>query len=529
MEPLEYLDLDLRIDRSADRYTANVLFSPHGEAKVEFALPFSDDRLELLVLRMGHARGGTRSMRSDEVDAARELGSKLFGAVFSNEVLACLRSSLDDAEQAGKGLRLKLHLQNVPELADLPWEFLLDPHLNRFFAQSNQTPIVRYIEIPERIRPLKTTLPLEILVMISSPEDYPALDVKKERSSLESALKPLTKTGKVRTTWLEDATMTSLQRELRSGSYHVLHYVGHGGFDKQSEEGVLVLEDEHQHSFMARADQLGTLLHDSRQLRLAVLNSCEGARNSRTDPFAGVATTLIRQGIPAVVAMQFEITDVAAITLASEFYSALADGFPVDAALAEARKAIFAIPDDLEWGTPVLYSRTPDGVLFDVQRLEDKTQLSPPPQTTPLTSVMSEPGQRTAVAPPKERLPPPRIKNRRMARPSAGPPPSQQQLTPENLCGVWEISAEATQVRCVFHPNGTYEQSGIDQGKEFTGSGFYNLDAARSMLLMRDYRTTFENPFTIEIKEATLFVANNPLTHETFTCRKIGIRPLAQE
>src|SRR3954463_10066004 len=48
-------------------------------------------------------------------------------------------------------------------------------------------------------------------------------------------------------------------------------------------------------------------LRDLRSLRLAVLNSCEGARNSRTDPFAGTATTLVRQGsVPAVVAMQFE-------------------------------------------------------------------------------------------------------------------------------------------------------------------------------------------------------------------------------
>jgi hypothetical protein len=519
MESLKYLDLDLKIEKNPDGYTAKVLFSPHGEAHVDFTLPFSNDRLELLVLRMGHVRGGTRSMRTDEVEAARELGSNLFTAVFRNEVLACLTGSLDDAELAGKGLRLKLHLQDVPELADLPWEFLLDPRLNRFFAQSNQTPIVRYIEIPERIRPLATSLPLEILVMISSPSDYAALDIKKERSTLERALKPLTGTGRVRITWLENATMTSLQRELRNGSYHILHYVGHGGFDMQREEGVLVLEDEHRRSFLAGADQLGALLHDSRQLRLVVLNACEGARNSKTDPFAGVATTLIRQGIPAVVAMQFEITDIAAITFASGFYGTLADGFPVDAALAEARKAIYAIPNDLEWGTPVLYSRTPDGVLFDVKRLEAKTQPSPP-QPTPMTVAPNVSGQVLSVAPPTER-PPLRIKRKRPPQPM-GVSPSQHQLTPESLCGVWEMSAEATQVRCVFTPDGAYQESGIDRGKEFTGRGFYNFDTARTMLFMRDYRSTFWNPFTLEVKEATLFVANNPVTHETFTCRKIA-------
>ena len=134
------------------------------------------------------------------------------------------------------------------------------------------------------------------------------------------------------------------------------------------EEGVLVLEDEQRRGWLAGAHRIGTVLHDHRSLRLAVLNSCEGARNSRTDPFAGVAATLIRHGIPAVVAMQFEITDEVAITFAGAFYSALAEGFPVDAAVAEARKAIYAQPNDVEWGTPVLYMRSPDGRLFTVEQ-----------------------------------------------------------------------------------------------------------------------------------------------------------------
>jgi tetratricopeptide (TPR) repeat protein len=111
---------------------------------------------------------------------------------------------------------------------------------------------------------------------------------------------------------------------------------------------------------------LGMLLHDLRSLRLAVLNACEGARTSRTDPFAGTAQSLAQEGIPAVIAMQFEITDEAAITFAHEFYQAVADGYPVDAALAEARKAIFAQGNDVEWGTPVLYLRSPNGQIFEV-------------------------------------------------------------------------------------------------------------------------------------------------------------------
>jgi hypothetical protein len=94
---------------------------------------------------------------------------------------------------------------------------------------------------------------------------------------------------------------------------------------------------------------------------MAILNACEGARTSRSDPFAGVAQSLVQQGIPAVVAMQYEITDEAAITFSRELYGAIVDGYPIDAAVAEARKAIFAKGNDVEWGTPVLYLCSPDG------------------------------------------------------------------------------------------------------------------------------------------------------------------------
>jgi hypothetical protein len=362
------LDFELKMERIGDHYEVSVLNSPAGEASASFSLPFSEDRVENLILKLGAVRSGTRSVFTSELKAARELGGKLFEAVFSGEVRACLRSSLDRAgQQEHGGLRLKLRLQDAPELADLPWEYLFDSAFNRFFAQSIQTPIVRYMEIPRRISPLRVELPLRMLVMIASPEGHTQLDAAKEQSRLQSALEPLRRGGLVQVDWLEAGTLPALQRRLRDETYHIFHFIGHGGFDPEAGEGFLVLEDELGRGWQAEAHRLGTLLFDHRTLRLAVLNACDGARNSRTDPFAGTASTLIQQGVPAVVAMQFAITDTAAITFASEFYAALAQGYPVDAAVSEARKAIYAQPNDVEWGTPVLYMRTADGYLFQLQ------------------------------------------------------------------------------------------------------------------------------------------------------------------
>jgi hypothetical protein len=66
--------------------------------------------------------------------------------------------------------------------------------------------------------------------------------------------------------------------------------------------------------------------------------------------------------------MQFEISDEAAITFSHVLYEAIADGYPLDASMAEARKAVRNQPNATEWGTPVLYLRAPDGRIFDMSQ-----------------------------------------------------------------------------------------------------------------------------------------------------------------
>jgi hypothetical protein len=113
------------------------------------------------------------------------------------------------------------------------------------------------------------------------------------------------------------------------------------------------------------------MIRGHRSLRLVVLNACEGARSARDDPLGGVAQALARQGIPAVIAMQFEISDPAAIAFSQSFYQAIADGLPVDVAMVEARRAMFAEGHEVEWATPVLYLRSPDGRVFTRGPMED--------------------------------------------------------------------------------------------------------------------------------------------------------------
>jgi hypothetical protein len=371
MAVLEYLDFDLLVEQlGGNRYRVRVLNSPAGQASGLVQLPFSELELENFLLRIGRPRRGVRRLESPEMEAAKQFGGKLFKAVFDNELLSALRSSLDEANKQERGLRLRLRLNDAPTLVNLPWEYLYNPTLNRFLTLSASTPLVRYLELPERITPLKVKPPLRALVMIANPSDYSSLDVEREWQNLKTALRELERRSLLKLDRLQAATPGALQDQLRRKEYHIFHFIGHGGFHEQAQDGILLLEDEAGRGRPLSGQFLGTLLHDQRSLRLVVLNACEGARSGRTDPFAGVAQSMVQQGIPAVIAMQFEITDEAAIAFGREFYTAVAEGYPVDAGVAEARKAIYAQGNDIEWGTPVLYMRAPDGLIFDISKLE---------------------------------------------------------------------------------------------------------------------------------------------------------------
>jgi Tol biopolymer transport system component len=371
MSELSYLNFDLLIERLDQGYTSRVLESPVGSASAIFEVPFSELEIENLVLRIGRTRRGVRRLDSPEMEAIKVFGNVLFTNVFRGEVRGCFRSSLDEAKQKGVGLRIRLRL-GAPELFDLPWEYLYYRVTNQFFSLSVTTPLVRYLSLPGQIQPMAVKPPLRVLAMIASPRDYPSLDIEREWAKLRDAAGDLERRGQMTLERLEEATLSALQKRLRQGAYHIFHFIGHGAFDERAEDGVLLLEDREGRGRPVSGQYLGTLLHDEPTLRLAILNSCEGARTSRTEPFAGTAQSLVQQGTPAVIAMQFEITDEAAITFAYEFYGALADAYPVDAALAEARKAIFAQGNDVEWGTPVLYMRTPDGRIFDLKSVGEE-------------------------------------------------------------------------------------------------------------------------------------------------------------
>lgn len=375
MKQLSYLDFELEIGLGSGlEYPVAVVSSPAGEARETMHFPYDEpalesclDKLQIALLRSAARHRGALSCEEQSV---QEFGQKLFDALLTGQMRSLYDTSLRQAEQQSQGLRLKLRIQS-PKLAALPWEFLYDPRQGEYVCLSRNTPVVRYLELPQPVRPLTVSPPLHILGMIASPRGLIPLDVEGEKRRVERAIQDLQAHGLVNLTWLTGQTWRHLQRAMRRGPWHVFHFIGHGGFDPNTGEGFISLADEKGGTRRLSATQVGRLLADHQLLRLVLLNSCEGARGSEHDVFSSTAAVLVRRGVPAVLGMQYEISDEAAVEFARTFYDSLADGTPVDAAVAEARKAVsLAVASTVEWGVPVLYMRSPDGVLFKIQMQE---------------------------------------------------------------------------------------------------------------------------------------------------------------
>jgi len=382
MAEIKYLDFELEIGSGAGReYPVAVLNSPAGEARETMRFPFDElalqNRLKDLQIALLRSGGKRRRKSSAEERAAQEFGQALFEALIAGEIRSRYDLSQREAEQKSMGLRLKLRIQ-PPELAALPWEYLYDSREAEFVCLSRSTPIIRYLELPRSVQPLIVTPPLHILMMTASPSCWPQLEVSNEKQRVETATKHLQKSGLMKLTWLQGQTWRDLQRAMQSGPWHIFHFIGHGEFDHSTDEGVIILADEDGQPHRLNATQLGRLLADHFSLRLVLLNSCEGAKGSEQDLFSSTAAILVRRGVPAVLAMQYEITDRAAIEFSRSFYETLTIGMPVDAAVAEARKAIScAVVNTVEWGTPVLYMRSPDGKIFDLAKVDDDEKKKP--------------------------------------------------------------------------------------------------------------------------------------------------------
>lgn len=386
MPAAEYEDFELEIGADLpagggpSQYYGRVVRSPAGEApkslvRFWFSAPGElaklRGELESAVLEVDDKSRQGPTTRGEQV--LRDFGRGVFRSVIAE--VPPIQKIYERSKGAAQDLRIKLRIE-AAELAGLPWEYLYDEDDMPGFVSLTR-PIVRYLETAGSVGRMGVKGPLRILGMIADPStsEWPRLNVVKERDRINKGIDALQREGKVDFQWVPGGTGKDLMKKLLEGEWHIFHFIGHGGVEEAAPgtgtSGFVVMVDEDGRPVKKFASDLAMMLTGAkRSMRLIVLNCCESARINVGDRFGNPAIGLMKTGwLPAVVAMQFPITDNAAISMSEGFYAALAGNRPIDDAVTLARKFIQE-KSRVEWGIPVLYMRSSDGRIFDVEAPE---------------------------------------------------------------------------------------------------------------------------------------------------------------
>lgn len=360
--PHEYVEFEFKFEPPrGDVYPFSV-GGAGGDARGELRIPAGDAPLPGSELTFAQALA--RLADAQALDwPLQPLGEYLFSLLFQGAVRQAYDLARGAIQSSDKNLRIKISTgAQETAVAALPWEYLRDPDSGPLVLLD--AAIVRYLALPILQSTLKTTLPLKLL--LTGAPTPPTPDVAREFAAAQEGLALLAERELITITAEPQLTPKILQRRLREG-FQIWHFVGHGGLARDGKNRTLLLVDDDGDPYALGASELGIFLNRS-GVRLIVLSACDSANLQEISPFQSVAPALVRAQTPAVVAMQFSVPQEATRAFAGDFYSALAQALPIDACVTEGRKAVM-IETGLErpdWGTPVVYSRAPDGLLFEL-------------------------------------------------------------------------------------------------------------------------------------------------------------------
>jgi hypothetical protein len=323
------------------------------------------------------------------------LGQHLYNLLFTDKreihpdtnqetsVRYCFLTAYQNFEKARKNnerLRLRVILnfhQKADELAGLPWEFIRVPwEPQGFFLAGKKTELiltrcVPEAEVGETLDPGER--PLKILIARSAP---PGIDSVEANDAVQYILS-LNKPGIVEVDKLENPSLSDIKSRLEKRP-HIFHFIGHGRASLHEPPAVALFRerkdiDRDEENLTAKQKRDGVSvdkvawvesttfaeLFKEHPPRLVFLHACKGAASGYK--FHNTARDLIKAKVPAVVAMQFEITNEDANTFAQKFYQNIDAGLSVDEAVSEGRWELGSPQgrrgawNDRGFGTPVIY------------------------------------------------------------------------------------------------------------------------------------------------------------------------------
>ena len=309
-----------------ERHSSQPLASATFSHRVDFLTDFSVDRLN-----------ASTKDAADRFDELRKIGAQLYQKLFP----PAIEQVWNDYKQRSEFLILCLRFaEDAAKLEVLPWETLHDGA--EFIAAGAKTTLTR---LPLDIKPQSglplIPRPLRLFGFFASPldlQDHERLNIEREQEILLEAINDPAGQGRISADFEDEATLEILERGLRDG-YQILHLTGHG--IRPRDGGGLLLEDARGMKRPASiAEVMQAVKSGADQLRLAVIYGCQTARTQYAGAFSDLSRELLRQRVPAVIAMQFSITDEGGLKFAEVLYREIAKGVELERAVHAARRVL---------------------------------------------------------------------------------------------------------------------------------------------------------------------------------------------
>lgn len=301
----------------------------------------------------GAVRGAAEALHPEEVG---RFGDALFAFA--------LRDDLQELVQLLPASECRiLILSNQARIQSLPWEYLRFPQRPPGHAVRERS-VVRIVPTRGRRAPEPKKLGEEVRVLFVSaaPRDQNEVDFESVRGAIQRAFQaymPERFTLEV----IDGATRSALRKAVAEKSFDILHFSGHGRVDEKGQGRLLLVNRKTGKTDELPSDELSTLL-SGREIRLVVLSACETSTGNFADDFAVTAESLVRSGIPAVVANQLPVSNGAMASFVGPLYTELLRSGDIDRAVVEGRIALDVDLQSFEWGIPTLYRHYSASALY---------------------------------------------------------------------------------------------------------------------------------------------------------------------
>ena len=342
-------------------------------------------------------------------DDLKLLGLHLYYLLFNDEIRSNLDRALSKSDIQGTNIKLRLILmfeKSAEILSQYPWEFLFlpdkqDSFEGKFLARKTELIFARYLpesDTLDKLAPEPADLPIRILIVSASPNRSGGnvLDPIENDKVVRNLMK--FKSDRIRVEHLVNPNYDQLKKFIRGTDGqnafkpHILHFIGHGeagkiALKKTREEiikdnGASVDFDSADDAQWITKGDISSLFDDIPKPKFVFLNACNAAKSEvrgYNDFSNNLAIELVNLGVPAVLAMQYKITNNDAADFSERIYLDLARGIPIDQSV---KNGIRTLGDRTpawkhpRFGIPVFYLGARDTTffagtgVFDIQ--EDK-------------------------------------------------------------------------------------------------------------------------------------------------------------